>query len=432
MSQANAFLGGASGRLLPASVPFRFFASAVVFYLLGWLALLYAAPSLADFAGGLGWTLAALHLFTLGVLLMTAIGASLQLLPVATRQPVTPTRWPYDLLWAGYTLGVLVVVVGMATAEPRLLWPGAWLLAAALLLYLTLLLRNLNGAKGFGLVVTHGWAAGLALLVLLGSALSLAGAYSGVFLLERQSAIGLHVSFAVYGFMGLLVMGFSYILVPMFALADNPGVAWSRLALALALAALLLALAVLLGWLPAALFALALAAALASFLIHVALMEQALHTGMRRALGSSFVLVRIGWALLSASLALALALELGLSVARAPALLGLLMIGGLLTLLLGMLSRIVPFLAAMHAGVGMRRPPTPSNMTLQRPLDVHLYSHAAALALLLLGVWFGSLWLLRLAALLGLLGAGAYALFFGNAWWRMSELMKKNVKTPNS
>lgn len=429
---ASAFLGGASGRLLAASIPFRFFASAVVFHLLGWLALLYAAPSLADFAGGLGWTLAALHLLTLGVLLMTAIGASLQLLPVATRQPVTPTRWPYDLLWASYTLGVLAVVVGMATAETGLLWPGALLLAGALLYYLALLLRNLNGAKGMGLVVVHGWAAGLALLVLLASALSLAGAYSGVMLLDRPAGIGLHVSFAAYGFMGLLVMGFSYILVPMFALADNPPAAWSRLSLALALAALLLTPALLLGWLPLALSALAPAAALASLLIHVALMERALRSGMRRGLGSSFVLVRLGWALLAASLALALALELGLSVARAPALLGLLLIGGLLTLLLGMLSRIVPFLAAMHAGVGMRRPPTPSNMTLQRALDIHLVSHSAALALLLLGVCFDSLWLLRLAALLGVLGAGAYAVFFGHAWWRMTGLLKKNAKTPNS
>ncbi len=429
---ANAFLGGASGRLLVASIPFRFFSSAVLFHLLAWLALLYAAPSLSDFAGGLGWTLAALHLLTLGVLLMTAMGASLQLLPVATRQPVTPTRWPYELLWGGCTLAVLMVVVGMGYAEPRLLWPGALLLAAALLFYLALLLRNLRGAKGMGLVVAHGWAAALALLVLLASGLSLAGTYSGVVLLDRQSGIGLHVSFAAYGFMGLLVMGFSYILVPMFALADSPSVAWSRLSLGLALAALLLALPVLLGWLPTALFALSVALALASFLIHVALMERALRTGMRRALGSSFVLVRIGWATLAASLALALALELGLKLARAPALLGLLMIGGLLTLLLGMLSRIVPFLAAMHAGAGMRRPPTPSNMTLQRPLTIHLLSHSAALLLLTLGVLLDSLWLLRLAALLGALGAGAYAVFFGNAWWRMTELLKKNVKALNS
>ncbi len=39
MATANTFLGSASGRLLEASIPFRFFASAVFFHVLAWLAL---------------------------------------------------------------------------------------------------------------------------------------------------------------------------------------------------------------------------------------------------------------------------------------------------------------------------------------------------------------------------------------------------------
>ena len=91
----GAFLGGAKSRLLPPSIPFRFFGAAVAFHLLAWLALLAGAARLPAFAGGPGPVLAALHLVTLGVLVMSAISASLQLLPVATRQPVgTPTRAP--------------------------------------------------------------------------------------------------------------------------------------------------------------------------------------------------------------------------------------------------------------------------------------------------------------------------------------------------
>lgn len=426
MAIASTFLGGAGGRLLAASIPFRFFATAVLFQLLAWPALFWAAPGVANFAGGLGWPLAALHLVTLGVLLMTVIGASLQLLPVATRQAVAPSRWPYDLLWLLFTLGVVGVTAGMATAWPLALWAGALVLGVALLLYLLLLARNLRGARGMPLVVLHAWAACLSLLLLLATGLSLAGAYSGVLLLERQSAIALHVTFAGYGFMGLLVMGFSYILVPMFALADNPPPAWSYLSLGLALAALLSVFLVLSGLLPPYFFAWSIALAGIAFLLHVALMERALHSGMRRGLGSSFVLVRIGWGCLAASLALALAIELELSVPHAAVLLGVLLIGGLLTLLLGMLSRIVPFLAAMHAGAGMRRPPTASNMTQQQALDVHLYSHTAALLLLLGGVFLDSHWLLRAAAASGTLGAAAFAYFFFHAWRRMTALLRKN------
>ena len=91
---AGAFMGGAVSRLLPASIPFRFFGAAVVYHLLAWIALGADPQGVPRFAGGLGWPLAALHLVTLGVLAMTAIGASLQLLPVATRQPVLSRRWP--------------------------------------------------------------------------------------------------------------------------------------------------------------------------------------------------------------------------------------------------------------------------------------------------------------------------------------------------
>jgi hypothetical protein len=95
---AGTFLAGATSRLLPASIPLRFFGAAVASHVFAWLALLAGSGTLPRFAGGLGWTLAALHLVTLGVLVMTAIGASLQLLPVATRQPVGSMRWPV-VIW---------------------------------------------------------------------------------------------------------------------------------------------------------------------------------------------------------------------------------------------------------------------------------------------------------------------------------------------
>ena len=88
-----------SSRLLPMSIPFRFFGAAIVFHVLAWLAVLAGAQQLPRFAGGLGWPLAALHLVTLGVLVMTALGASLQLLPVATRQPVRSTQRAFAPGW---------------------------------------------------------------------------------------------------------------------------------------------------------------------------------------------------------------------------------------------------------------------------------------------------------------------------------------------
>ena len=73
MALAATFLSGAKSRLLPASVPFRYFGAALAFHLLAWLLVLLGAPQVPSFAGGLGAPLGALHAVTLGVLLMTAM-----------------------------------------------------------------------------------------------------------------------------------------------------------------------------------------------------------------------------------------------------------------------------------------------------------------------------------------------------------------------
>lgn len=418
-SGAN-FLGGAKGRLLPAALIFRYFASAVFFHALAWIALFFAAPALITFGGGLGWPLAALHLITVGVLVMTAVATSLQLLPVASRQAVSAQQWPYDLVWTLLNLGVIALACGMAWQLPTWLLAGAAAVALALLIYLVLLLQNLRGARGMPLVLAHCWAAALSLLVLVGSGAALASAYSGFDLFERQTALTLHLTFGGYGFMGMLVLGFSYILVPMFALSSNPALRWSYLSLALALLALALVLLNVTEVLPASALTLAIVAAALALGIHVTLMLECLHSGMRQNLGQSFVLVRVGWLGLGASLAVALLGQFTTWFAAQPTLFGVLLIGGLLTFLLGVLSRIIPFLAAMHAATGQRRAPTPSGLTVQAALDLHFYSHLGALALLLLALIPQSVWLARISALLGLAGAVSYGIFFVAAWRRMT------------
>ena len=84
---------GSRDRLLPVSVPFRFFAAALVFHAAGWLLLALGGDALAGARGGPGTVMAALHLFTLGTLATTAMGASYQLLPMATIRPVGSVAW---------------------------------------------------------------------------------------------------------------------------------------------------------------------------------------------------------------------------------------------------------------------------------------------------------------------------------------------------
>lgn len=411
-SAAGNFLAGATSRLLPVSIPFRFFGAAIVYHLLAWLALLAGADGWPRFAGGLAWPLAALHLVTLGVLVMTAIGASLQLLPVATRQPVHSTRWPAAIWWL-YTPGVAAVALGMGNGLPLLLGAGAAAVVLALIAYAVLLAANLRGARGMPGVVTHGWAALACLAVVLATACSLALAPLGAPSIARSTALALHVAFAAYGFMGLLAFGLSAILVPMFALSVAPDERQSIRSCALAVLALLLAALAAFDVAPQALRIVAIALGSLAVALHLHQMFAALRTGMRRELGRSFTLVRFAWASLAASLPAALAIVLDAPIAGLHTLFGLALIGGwLLSFLLGMLQRILPFLASMHAARGAKRPPTPSSLSSQRPLAIHFHCHLAALAGLALAVVADSPVLARIAAAVGALGAAVFGAFF--------------------
>lgn len=417
---AGAFIAGAASRLLPPSIPFRFFGAAVAYQLLAWIALFAGAQSVPRFGGGLGWPLAALHLVTLGVLVMTAIGASLQLLPVATRQPVRSQRWP-AIIWWLYTPGVAAVALGMGVPAPPLLAGGAVAVAAALGGYALLLARNLVGARGMPVVVAHGWAALGSLVVVLATALSLACAYVGFSGFGRGVALALHVTFAAYGFMGLLALGLSYILVPMFALSPAPDEHRAAMSLTFAVAALLLAAAASSGMAERPLRIAAIGAGTVAVALHLRLMGVALKSGMRRELGRSFTLIRIAWASLVASLAAALGVVLDVPVSGVGVLFGILLIvGWLLTFLVGILQRIIPFLASMHAAPGRRLAPTPSSLTAQRPLAIHFVCHLAALVLLGLAVATDSERFASAGAIVGSVGAAAFARFFLIVLRRMS------------
>ena len=142
MTLAATFLGGAKSRLLPPSLPFRFFAAAAVFHVLLWLVLLLAAGNATSFAGGFGPALAVVHLLTLGVLTMTAIGAATQILPVATRRPLTAV-WLVKLVFWLTVPGIMVLIAGMYAAEKHALLAGASATTAGLALFAWLFAEQL-------------------------------------------------------------------------------------------------------------------------------------------------------------------------------------------------------------------------------------------------------------------------------------------------
>ena len=391
------FANVSRSRLLPMSLPFRFFGAAAAFQLAAWAMLLVFSREFISFEGGLGPIFAALHLLTLGVLAMSAAGATLQLLPVATRQPVR-ALWAVKLTWWLLIPGIAVFATGAALYRPQLMGPGAVAAVLALGIYGVLLARNLLGARGMRVVVAHGWAALACLAALAGTGIALVARYEHGIALDHAAFRSAHMVLATYGFMGLLAIGLSSFLLPMLAVAPPPPPRWSFVVLGTAVAAIALAA---LGIDTAIL-------GLAAAIAHVALMERSLRARLRQPLGPAFLLIRVSWACLLASLALA-----ALGFPGGTLLFGVLLVPGwLLTFLLGVMQRIVPFLASVHASQSARGTPLISALTPTRLLAAHRLLHLAAVALLLSGVLARNTVLIQAGAAAGSAAAALFAAFY--------------------
>jgi hypothetical protein len=418
MSMATGFLKGAKDRLLPASVPLRFFLAASLFHVLAWVALFIGADDLPGFAGGPGPVLAAIHLATLGVLTMTAIGAAYQLLPVATLQPLARV-WPTRLTFALFAPGVAVLTWGMFDVDIGLMQVGAVLATAGLAVFAVLIGDNLRRVGSLPVVTGHGVLATICLLALAGLGAALVFDFDGGFLDRHADMALLHMVLAGFGFMGVLAIGFSLVLVPMFALSRSlpPRLGWVQLALATAaLAAFTLADLAQLPLLAPVAALLGLGAA-GTYLWQ---MRQTLQKAMRKRLGLAFGLIRASWGLMAAALLLGLALALGVPVPNGPALFGFVLVAGwLLTFLTGILQRILPFLASMHAAGKSGLPPLLSELADERPLRVHAACHGAALVLCAGGIVADYGLAVRVGAAIGAVGAVAFVVFCVGVAWQL-------------
>lgn len=410
MSVASSFLGGAQDRLLPASIPFRFFLTAALFHVLAWAALFLDADNVAQFRGGVGPTLAAIHLVTLGVLAMTAIGASFQLLPVVTRRPLA-RDWPTRLSFWLLAPGIFVLTLGMALAGAFLMQAGAVLVCCGLLIFLMLTADNLRRASSIPVVSVHGWLALVSLVVVATLGVLLILDFEFGFLDDHASLAMIHMFLGSFGFMGFLVLGFSLVLIPMFALSRNlpHPLGWAQAGFtALALGGA--SCAILYG--SETLLWISLASGIGATGCYLCLMRAALGSRMRKRLGLPFILIRASWVFLILSLVLIAAWTLDMDVPNAPALTGfIVLIGWLLTFLMGVLQRIMPFLASMHAAGKSGLPPLLSELTPEGPLKIHMICHFGAIALIGVGILLEKTLLVQGGAGLGLLGAIAFFVF---------------------
>lgn len=394
----------------PLSGPLRFFVTAPLFGVLAGLLLFVEGPAL--FASR--WMPAALamtHLLTLGFLVQVMFGALIQILPVMAGANLRRPALTAAVTHAGLTLGTLALAWGFVAGEPRFLTAGAGLLTVAVLIFLLASTYALWGVPSSsptirGLKVAFvGLSGVLALGVFLVFALQQGTAFS------LPALVDLHAGWGLGGWSAVLLVAISYVVVPMFQL--TPGyparTSW---------------------WLPVAIFVLLLLWTLALVIESAMLVRLAkgllalaglvfcgltLRLQAQRRRARADVTHRF-WQLGLASGIVALLMLL--TAALWPALADLdvwpigfaivLVVGGFLSFIIGMLYKIVPFLAWLHLqnqGKGQIPAPTMSKLLADARMQHQFMAHAVALGLLLLATIFPE-WLARPAGLGVMLACG--------------------------
>ena len=203
----------------PLSVPMRFFLSAPLFGIAAGLMLLLGDEGILLNRWSVN-TLVVVHIITLGVISMMMIGAVQQLLPVLMGVIIPRAEITSRILHLLWSLGTLLLLVGIALHEPGLVSTGVALLAIAILIFVIAVIQALIRSDS-----RHGTllAIGAALISLLFTLLLMLWILndSGWMAPVAHPLTNLHMSWGIFGWFLLLMIGVAYQVVPMFQLTPE-------------------------------------------------------------------------------------------------------------------------------------------------------------------------------------------------------------------
>jgi len=209
--------------LPPIDLPFRFFISAPLFVI--------ACAFLVLFSGEIIWfsrwnprMLALTHGFTLGFLTMVMMGALLQLLPVIGGIGIAKPRLIASTSHIFYTLGVIALMISLINANDRLTVTALVLLGLGLGVYLTaviwVLMKKISqgdSINGFRIAITC-----LVLLLLLGGLLLVNKLGINLpFVMIDKHITDIHALLGLVGWASILIIAVSFQVLSMFHVAPS-------------------------------------------------------------------------------------------------------------------------------------------------------------------------------------------------------------------
>lgn len=201
-------------------LPLLFIVFGVVAFVAAQAILLAAGPAAASGVFRLPSIWAAAHLAVLGFALMIAMGAMYQLVPVAFLTPI----WSEQLGFVQFFItaaGIIAFSMSLAFYAHVALFPGVLLVLGIILFLFQMGMTLRKQAKKNIMTLFVGSAlAFLLLTILFGLTLAL-HFWSGSEAADHLFILKTHILFGMCGWFSLLIMGFSYKMVPMFSLSHG-------------------------------------------------------------------------------------------------------------------------------------------------------------------------------------------------------------------
>jgi hypothetical protein len=369
----------------PIAVPFRFFLTAPVFLLAAAVVLAWSGAEAFD-ARATPAALAVTHLVTLGYMAMVMLGAMLQILPVLAGAPVPGARLVAGGSHALLVVGTAALAGGFALGAPTLTKLAAWTLGAAFAAFVLAVAAALARAAVRSATVIGMTLAAVALVITVALGLDLAAMHGWGVAPPSFTIRELHPAWGLAGWTGLLVAGVAYQVVPMFQMTPPYPSAMTR-GFPAAVFAVLVAWSVATWHGEVPTLAATLAVFLAGGYIAFALTTLVLQTRRKRRVPDATLAF---WQLGMASIAIAAAAWCVRAVRpEAPdaldLLIGCLAIGGgAVSVIAGMLYKIVPFLGWFHlqASVGPKGAPHMKKFLGDTPQQLHVRIHLVAVVFL--------------------------------------------------
>ncbi len=415
----------------PISVPLRFFATAPLFLLMAALMLVSGADN--PFANTQSPALlAATHCITLGFMAIIMLGAMQQILPVVIGSPMQASRLTAWLTFLPLTSGALLLPAGFMLGNPELLnlaWP---LLGVAFVAFISASLISLSRSSAHNATKTAILLSILALSGAIALGMLLAQGYASGSLLPYAKLATAHFSLALGGWVMLLIVGVSYQVVPMFQLTPSyPEWLVNGLTPAICIVLLLSLLPLLLGpkshWLV--IVAQVMFWILASCFAVTTLRLQSKRR--RRVADATLSFFRLGMVSILCAALFALATVYFPAIDHLGTVSAVFfLLGFAMSLIHGMLYKIVPFLVWFHLFRGGVKSGVPNMKEIipETWMWRHLWLHRSTLLAALFAPWWNAAtWLVALGLLLQGMLLG-YALLIAIAVYRRTlDLVEKDL-----